>query len=287
MSKDDNDSRDPPDDDRPRVTPEVLREFLSRLDVHKSVIGSVAKKVSEYYREAVAQDCLEEALAAKSLPYAHKDPVAQDKGMQAWLGTLVDRKVADHHEWLRTRKEHEGEMPTAPVKRDEAGEPIEGDDEAVTDIDPSHDPRAEDRRMEGILLKQFLEHAVRGNPRDEETCSWVFAWTDEDKSYEQIAKDAKLTTAAVYSRVHEFKNKYLPRYKRFRNRAILLILLFAAAVAWVIYTLWPRTEPIQPARDFKWPVPSASASAGPPPDDSFNNALPTPPPQPPPQPLKP
>lgn len=278
MSKDDKDPPLPGEPAPRRVTREVLHAFLARPDVVKWTHEHVATLVPQDEGEQVAQQALVGALKAEGPP-EHDDPEVQDKLLWASLRTIADRQVADFHEKRRTRKKYEGEMPSAPVRRDEAGEPIEGDDDAVADIDPSHDPRAEDRRLEGVLLKQYLARAVAGNPRDEQTLSWVLAWSDEDKSYQVIAKQAGVAPAVVHSRVFEFRKKYLPRYKRFRDRAILVILLLLFAAGLLIYLLRPpKPHDIVPARDFSWPPPpSASASAGPAPVRSFDNALPRPP----------
>jgi DNA-directed RNA polymerase specialized sigma24 family protein len=277
MSKDDKDP--PPREAAPRrVTREVLFAFLARPDVVKWTHEHVATLVPQDEGQQVAQQALLRALKAEGPP-ANDDPEVQDKLLWASLRTLVDRQIADFHDRRRTRKKYEGQMPTAPVQRDEAGEPIEGDDEAVADIDPSHDPRAEDRRVEGVLLKQYLARAVAGNARDEETLGWVLAWSDEDKSYQVIAKEAGVAPATVHTRVFEFRKKYLPRYRRFRDRTILVLLLLLLVVGLLLYLLWPpERHDIVPARDFTWPPPpSASASAAPAPVDSFNNALPRPP----------
>jgi hypothetical protein len=90
----------------------------------------------------------------------------------------------------------------------------------------------------------------------------------------------------VHSRVHDFKETYLPRYQRWRNSTILLLLLLGAIVIGVLVA-WrmtrphhPRVEAISPAPDVPLLVPTSSDSGEPvqpPPAPSapFNNALPT------------
>ena len=76
-----------------------------------------------------------------------------------------------------------------------------------------------------------------------------------------------MTLTALSSRIFEFKGKYLPRYKRERDRSILLILLLGASLVAVGVALWlllhraqitPPVVPVGPA-----PVPSVTASAAP------------------------
>ena len=87
--------------------------------------------------------------------------------------------------------------------------------------------------------------------------------------------------------MHDFKEQYLPQYKRWRNRLILLILLgavFIAAVTWLVTRPHrAKTEDIAPSPDVPQLAPSSSASAepvepSPAPPPTFNNALPTKPP---------
>jgi hypothetical protein len=55
-----------------------------------------------------------------------------------------------------------------------------------------------------------------------------------------------MTLVALSSRIHDFKKKYVPRYRRERNRTVLflLLLLFGAAlVALAVWLFSPIEEP--------------------------------------------
>jgi len=123
-------------------------------------------------------------------------------------------------------------------------------------------------------------------PRDRETLAIVLEHGAGKKTYEQIAEEHGLTPAALSSRIFEFKAKYTPRYRRWRNRALTLIFLGGAAIAAIVVALWIMwSRPAEigpdraPPRPSAVPVPSATASATP---EPFEPALPTPPKRPPP-----
>lgn len=280
------DDDDPPERPKRKARPlrPPVRAFVSRKDVVQWVFDHAKSKVPFDEHEQVAQDALTEAVEKATWPESDEEGV-----LWATLRTVTDRTIADYLEKRATRREYEGAMPDAPTLEDEAGERVL-DEEA--DIDPARDPEAEDGRLEGMLLRRFLAHAVKGNARDEETYGWMIAWSDDDKGYAEIARDAKVNRNTVHGRVHEFKEKYLPEYKRWRNRMLLLVLLGAVLAVAVYVALRaasprrPKVEDIRPAPDFPWLVPSSSASGepveGPPaPPPSFNNALPTQPQTPP------
>jgi len=267
----------PPGEPKP-VTPEAWRAFVSHPDTVAWVHAHVARKVSEQYQEEVAQDALMELVTATPARYEHE--------LKATRRTVVDRVIADHHAKRSRRKKYEGELPTAPVRRDEAGEPVaDTDDEGLVDADPSFDPEKTDFRAEGWLLRRFLRDAVAGNARDEETLSWMVAWSDDDKTYKQIADENGLAVGVVNSRVFEFKKKYAPRFDRYRNRLVVLLLIGLLAAVALAYALLPRAKsepPILPDREGELapPRPSAAPPPAPPPTPTgarFDQAAPTPP----------
>jgi DNA-directed RNA polymerase specialized sigma24 family protein len=229
--------------------------------------------------DAVAQDALREAFEEASWPDSDEEGV-----LWGTFRTITDRAIADYHEKRTARRKYQGRMPEAPTREDEAGERVPDEEK---DIDPALHPDDTDERFEGLLLRRFLARAVKGNARDEETYGWFVAWADEDKTYEQIAIEANVNRNTVHSRIHEFKKKYLPRYREWRNRTVLLLLLFAGAavVAWWLAAqlAGPRgrkVEEILPSPDVPLLAPSASGSGQPepgpaPPEPSFDNALPT------------
>ena len=193
MARDDD---DPPESPKraPRALRPAVRAFLSRKDVVKWVFAHAKSKVSARNHEQVAQDALGEAVEHATWPASDEEGV-----LWATLRTVTDRTIADYHEKRTTRRKYEGKMPEAPTREDEVGERVP-DEEA--DRDPAHDPRAVDARFEGVLIRRFLATAVKGKPRDEETLGWMLAWSDEEKSYDEIAREAGVNGNTVRSRVH-------------------------------------------------------------------------------------
>jgi DNA-directed RNA polymerase specialized sigma24 family protein len=262
----------------PRELPPVVRAFLSRKDVWQFVHDYVKRRVRRTEYEQVAQDALMEATANAVWP-----DTEEEKVLWATLTTVVDRRIADHLEKRTRRRKHEGNMPADPTIQDEAGDYVPDEEK---DRDPCLDPRVPLPRVEGIIMRRYLEQAVKGKPRDEETLRWMTVWADEEQTYDDIARETGLPVTTVSKRVHDFKEEYGPKYQRWRNRTLLFLLLLAAAIA-AYFLLRPKADEIRPSPDFPWPPPSASSSAPvlPPPPPSFDNALPTEPPERP-QPLK-
>lgn len=266
----------PSDDDAPppkkrkprRELRPAVHAFLSRKEVWQFVHDYVKRRVPANEYEQVAQDALMEATENAAWP-----DTDEEKVLWAALTTIVDRSIADHLEKRRRRRKSEGDMPPDPTMQDEAGDYVPDEEK---DRDPSADPRVPLPRVEGMLMRRYLQQAVKGKPRDEETLRWMTVWADEDQTYDDIARETGLPVTTVSKRVHDFKEEYRPRYERWRNRTAVFLLLLAAAIA-CYFLLRPRPESIRPAPDFPWPPPSASSSAPvpPPPPPTFDNALPT------------
>jgi len=172
-------------------------------------------------------------------------------------------------------------MPGPPLRQDESGEYVP-DEEASAEA--SHDPEAVDGRVEGLLFRRYLESVVAGDPRDEETYGWLLAWSDDELTYPQIAALAGVSPDHVAKRMQRFKEKYAPRYERWRNRTLLPLLLLGAVllvVVLVVLALRTKTKRIDRADDFRLVTPpsaSASGSGAPPepgPPPTFDNAQPT------------
>jgi DNA-directed RNA polymerase specialized sigma24 family protein len=269
------------DDDAPPPPPlrPAVRAFLSRKDVSRWVFRRMKQKLPRDDGEQVAQDALQECVEKVRWPASDEPGV-----LWAVLKTVCRRRIADHLEQRRLRKQYEGPMPGPRLRQDEAGEYVP-DEEASAD--PSHDPRVVDARVEGLLLRRYLEGAVASDPRDEETYGWLLAWSDEELTYPQIAELAGVSPDDVAKRVQRFKEKYVPRYERWRNRTFLPLLLLGALllavviVVLVLFGLRRKTERIERTDDFRLvPPPSASASGSgappePAPPPTFDNAQPT------------
>jgi DNA-directed RNA polymerase specialized sigma24 family protein len=246
------------DDGTPRVTLEELSAFLALPATSTRAAGIVGAKVKPQDVEDFVSQAVAEALAAKVLPCSGR--------VQAWFDSICRRVVAGHYRKRARRKKYEGAMPEARPIRDEAGEPVDDPGDAVVDLDPSYRPDEDDFRAEGLLFDRWMRDAVADDPQDRETYAIMEEWADADeehtKTYAQLAKEHGLTEVKLYKRIQRLKEKYLARYKRWRNGFFALLLFGAsivALVAWLVYRAVsprpPMHEPIAPE-----PVPSASAS---------------------------
>ncbi len=257
-----------------------VHAFVALKTTRAWVKRRVASRVKRRDLDEVADEAIERCIKSAA---SAKDASA----LRAWVQTITDRTIADHLDERRVHAQYEGPMPAAPVARDEAGEPIDESDQEATfeadldavDIDASVNPRVQDKHAEGLWFLHFLRAEVKGNPADEQTLEWMITWAEGDKSYDDIARENNLRPGTVYQRVHAFKEKYVPRWEKHRNRTVFVLLLGAALLALLAWWLWPKPAPkIEPIAPEPIVVPSASASATPlPPEDDgvFRPALPT------------
>jgi len=263
-----------------RVTRAAVRAYLGRPEARTLVMSIVAARVKPENVENLVQDALVEALGApeRNLP-------AREEALPAWLATIARRTIADFVVKQKRRAAYEAPMP-GHWGTDEGHD--DGDDEGPRrshpdlEPEPSHDPRAAlggDPEVNAWLVREWLERQVARHPRDRETLALLVEHAG-GKTYEQIAQELGVPLAALSSRILRFKSKYMPRYRRWRSRAILLLLLGAAAIvaAIVLWILSSRPADIGPdpyrAPPSPAPAPSVTASA----PDPFERALPTQPP---------
>jgi len=256
---------------RPSITREQLRAYLSRPDTLKRARGIIGRKVQPQDVEDRLNHAVAEAMAAPQLP----ETEAQTP---AWFDTICERVPARIHRKDIKRQRWTGPMPKAPSSDEGGQEPeVQADGDVA---DPGFDAQDEDVRVDGRLLRAWLERQVVDDARDAQTLAWILEWTDEERTYQQIADGSGVSLASVNKRVHDFKRKYLPRYERWRDRTLPLLLLGGAIVLVTVVLLvwsWLHRESIGPDPGFDprdRPVPSASASAPPPP--TFDQALPPP-----------
>ena len=260
------------DDGTPRATGTDVHAFLSRRATLMRAAGIIGKRVPPDQVGDFVNDAVVEAKSATRLPSLGK--------LQAWFDRICRRVVARHYRKKKRREKHEGELPEQPVQVDEAGEPIPADAvDPVFDVDPSTDPREADEspHAEGILFTRWMRWAVAGNPTDRETWAMMEEWADgedEGRTYESVARSRGMSEAAFKKRAQRLREKYRPRYEKWRNRAVLVLLLLGAfaVVAWLYVVLRKDERPAPPPPQVPQPVQSASAG---PPDLPFEPALPT------------
>ncbi len=262
------------------LTRTSVLSMLGRPPTTREVTRLVAAKVPPSYVEDVVQDVFVEAVKA-----ADRNPPAHEGLLPSWLATITRRVVADFLERRARRAKYEGDMPDElegePGAPDgAAGVEASEDDEPPALPEASYDPRAADDdegQVDAWLARQWLEKQVAGDPRDEETLAILLEHAQGGKTYQDIARARGMSLTALSTRIFEFKGRYIPRYKRWRNRAVLLLVLGGVAiVAEIVLLLWlwlaPRDAGIRPDLYRPPPIaPSATVVAPTP----FDQALPT------------
>ncbi len=290
---------DPPDSGAREPDPALVaaaRAYVNGKEARAMVMRRVASKMPANDVEDFTQEALGEAASSAA---TLRDPAKRE----SWLLSITDNVIADELARRKRRAPYQGPMPTAPVQRDEAGEPIPEDDFAsdlgTVDIDPAVDPRGDGTETLGQWARRFLQQEVSGHPTDEQTLAWILAVMDGETTYRQIAEAEGIRERTLNQRVLAFKKKYVPRWKKRRNTMIVLLVLFGLGVAILAIVVWSLLrKPAQKLEDIRpepLAPPPASASAAPlaPPDDGiFRPAEPTEPdpkkaPQPAPQPRDP
>jgi DNA-directed RNA polymerase specialized sigma24 family protein len=257
----------------------AILAMLSHPQTRREVTRIVAAKVPPACVADLVQDALVKALKA-----ADRSPPAHEDRLPGWVATITRRVVADFLAQRARRARYDGDLPDEP--EDEPGAPdgaagveASADDEPLGFPEPSYDPRAaedEEGRVDAWLVRQWLEKQVAADPRDRETFAILLEHAQGGRTYRDIARARGTTLTALSSRIFEFKGRYLPRYRRWRSRAVLLLLLGGAAiVVEIVILLWllraPRGPLIGPDPYRPVPVaPSATVVAPPP----FDQALP-------------
>jgi DNA-directed RNA polymerase specialized sigma24 family protein len=236
------------------VSREALRAFAAQPEVQERIRTIVAARVGARGSKAVVDDIVQEAnLAILESPSTPRSLITAP----GWVATVTARTVATHFRrsaaglrWL----DSEADVDAQPAEIAEAGE-------------------------EGWLIAEWLAPILRHHPRDQETYELLVYKAATEKSHDEVAADHAMTTTALKSRIHEFKTKYQPRWRR--RQAMLLAILFGA-VALVALAAWLVVRALRPEPA---PHPEMNAPVAPPPLDSafdapFEPAQPTRPPTP-------
>jgi DNA-directed RNA polymerase specialized sigma24 family protein len=253
------------------VSPEVVRDFLARMETRRMMLALVAAKVPSADVEDIVHDAMTEAIDA-----LQRKPPERVEALPGWVATITRRVVADFVTKRVRRAKYEGPMPDV-VEAQPPEDGLPGDFPAA--VEPSYDPRVvdHDSDVDPWLVRRWLERQVAALPRDKETFEILLEHAQGNKTYQRIAREREVTLTALSSRIFEFKSKYIPRYRQWRNRALLLIVLGGVAVIAAILALWLLRRPSAIGPDPAWtpprrePTPSATPSARPPP---FEPALP-------------
>jgi DNA-directed RNA polymerase specialized sigma24 family protein len=229
------------------VSLEDFRAFLGRAETRGWVAAIVRERVPAKDADDLAQDALAEALKAFV-----RAPPAKDEVLVAWIATIARRVVADFLKKRGRRRKYEGSMPDDPDSRESESESSSADDESDRVAEPSYDPRegsVDDLELKGRSLLQWLERQVAHSPRDRETLEILLEHGLGQKTYQTIADERGITLTVLSSRIFEFRNKYVARYKRERERTWLLLLLFLFGAAVVAVLVWLLSAHGRPPRE--------------------------------------
>jgi DNA-directed RNA polymerase specialized sigma24 family protein len=280
------DATDDPDDDTDdslRITAEALHAFVALPATRRRAARIVGKRIPPQEVSSVVSEAISDALGASRRP-------AEDR-VKAWFDVICRKAVARWHRKRAKQKLREGPMPVAAQPLDEAGLPLEDPGDAVVDIDPSFDPAADDFRAEGLLFTRWMRSAVADDPRDRETWAMMEEWArsqhedEQEKTYEDIAREHAIGVSALKKRIERLKDKYEKRYRQWRKRFMVMLMLLGGALVialailvwWLLQPRAPTAIPIAPE-----PTPSTSATPVvlPPLEDNKNIAEPPGPPAP-------
>jgi DNA-directed RNA polymerase specialized sigma24 family protein len=255
----DDDLVDATDDGEP-VTLDALRRFLNSAAVYERARRVVRRKVPRQDVDDVVGNAVTDALRASRLP--------SELRRQPWFDRVCRRAVARHFRKKASQARFQGNMPVAPVRTDEAGLPVDdpyADD--IADLDPSLDPEVETPHARSFLFRRFMLEQTANDPDERATFEMMCEHFDDEKTYEQIARERKIPAGTLHARVHRLQRKYGERYVQYRNRMLPLLwlggIVVAGVVVVVVAVLWgllhrpPKIERIDPEPPS--PPPSASA----------------------------
>jgi DNA-directed RNA polymerase specialized sigma24 family protein len=237
----------------PGISEKALRDLVAQPSTQESIRRIVGARVERGSSRALVDDLVQEAtlamLGAKARPRSMETA-------SGWVSTVTVRTVANY---FRRDEAHRTFVdPEADVEQ-QAGEP-------------------EEAPGDGWLIASWLAPILAHHPGDQETYELLVYKAHTGKQYKDVAAEHGLTTAALKSRVHEFKKKYEARWRRRKTMFVLLVLLAVAAAAIVAWLVLNRlASPAEEKRPAPLPVapsavPSATASA---PDTPFEPAEPT------------
>jgi len=240
----------PGGDAPPAISDQQLRDLVAQRSVQDTIRRIVGARVERGSPAALVDDLVQEAtvavLTAKSRPSSMETAAG-------WVSTVTVRTVANHYrrdQAHRTWLDREADVEQQPGEPEEAPE-------------------------DGWLVAPWLAPILEHHPADRETYELLVHKARTGKAYRDLAAEHGITVSALKSRVHEFKKRYEPRWRRRQTMFALLLLLGAAAVALVVWLAWRLARPAEirpdPSPASPRSAPSATASA---PDNPFDPALP-------------
>jgi DNA-directed RNA polymerase specialized sigma24 family protein len=184
----------------PGVPPRELYAYLSLEATQDRIRQVVRANVPAKTRRDVFDDVVQEAnfraLRTKS------PPSSRDK-LRAWISSVAKNAAIDH------------------FRRDTVKRGWENREVDVEQLPPeaAHAPVLPDEaETEPWMISAWLEKRVAHHETDRLTYDLIVEKAREEKTYEQLAAERGESVAALKSRVHEFKKKYVPLRRRHEER---------------------------------------------------------------------
>jgi DNA-directed RNA polymerase specialized sigma24 family protein len=250
------DSAAPPSDKR-LGDPMTEDEFFAYLSAPKTrglmekVIRLALAGASDQDREDVLHDAFVKTLESSSRPRCHGTA-------SGWLTVVMRRQCTDY-------------LRKTGVRRRVLEDDAEIDERPGGDVPDGPGP--------DWLIADWLRTQVADNERDRETYELLLHCGRTGASYAEVAEELGFSKGAIGYRVHTFKAKYEPRWRKRRQMFMLLILFGAAVVVGLVIAILRLRRAYEPVigpdtEPFPFPAPTAS-------ENPFNQALPDTPPSPP------
>jgi DNA-directed RNA polymerase specialized sigma24 family protein len=244
----DDEGTPPGDVHRPMsVTSDELRRFIGRPEAQQRIRSVVLARVPPQTPSPVINDIVQKANLAALASHSRPRSTATAMG---WLATLTARTVANHFRHAAVERRWIAPDADAEEQPEDSGEPP----------------------ADAWLIAQWLAPLLAAHPRDQETYELIVYKARTGETHAQVAAAHGMTTAALWNRIHAFKRTYEPRWRRRRERTLVVVLFFGfSGVAIVALVAWLLTRPSAPeirpdplrAAPRATPVPSVSASVVP------------------------
>jgi len=254
----------PPRESKDRITVALHRFLASKHEnegqafVRGCIIfklyGHKPKTIEPEIVDEVAQTAQREALELRWPPWTIG-------GIPGWVKRLAERNVAAYFD--KQKKDRKYLQPGGDIE------------ESAWDRNA---PETDYGAREHLIVK-YMKPLVGDDPYDKETYRLMWEKEIVGHSLGELAAEKGTTAKALSDRLYKLRKRLAPKVSimdREKPRRAILIFLIVGAAASVLLTLWYLFHPTASPPEEK-PQPAPSATAGPAPVPTFNQALPKPP----------
>jgi DNA-directed RNA polymerase specialized sigma24 family protein len=216
--------------DREGLSPDALRAFLATADVLDHVRAVVVRRLGGA-PAAIVDDLVQDAHVAAMSARVPPRTIATARG---WVATVTARVVVNHFRDHAADRQWLDREADVEVQADAAAEPF----------------------AEPWLVATWLAQAVAGDARDEETFEMLVYKAQTGHTHEDVARAHGISPGALKARIHDFKTKYEPRWRRHRDRTVVLWLAAFAIAAASVGIAWWLARPSPPPSAPHTPTPT-------------------------------